>query len=156
MILHCVVFPHYTFLWPKDGPQWAKYVVSLKEIQRQLCFDVPTPTPRKSKCTIHLRSRSCNSAHVQHVSTVIMFTFTAFIHNNALDVLTQVIPCYKHDRSKERIRGQRDCVRWNVSKVGSCRNCEPTPLKKAVVGIISNNCSTEVSTMWKPVRHWPL
>ena len=20
MILHCIVFPHYTFLWPEDGP----------------------------------------------------------------------------------------------------------------------------------------
>jgi len=28
-----------------DGPQWPKHVVSLiKQIQRQLCFDVPTPS----------------------------------------------------------------------------------------------------------------
>ena len=35
---------HYSiFLWPEDGPQWPKPVVSLvKQIQRQLCFDVPT------------------------------------------------------------------------------------------------------------------
>jgi hypothetical protein len=34
-------FPHYTFLWPEDGPQWSKHVVSLiNRIQRQLCFDV--------------------------------------------------------------------------------------------------------------------
>ena len=30
--------------WPEDGPQWPKHVVSLiKQIKRQLCFDVPTP-----------------------------------------------------------------------------------------------------------------
>ena len=38
-------FPHYIFLWPEVGPQWPKHVVSLiKQIQRQLCFDVPTPS----------------------------------------------------------------------------------------------------------------
>ena len=38
-------FPHYTFLWPEDGQQWPKHAVSLiKQIQRQLCFDVPTPS----------------------------------------------------------------------------------------------------------------
>ena len=37
MILHCVVFPHYTFLWPEDGPEWPKHVIRLiKQIQRQL------------------------------------------------------------------------------------------------------------------------
>ena len=41
--VHCIVSPHYTFLWHEDGPQWPKHVVSLiKQIQRQLCFDVPT------------------------------------------------------------------------------------------------------------------
>ena len=44
--LTCIVFPHYTFLWPEDGPQWPKYVVSLiKQIQRLLCFDVYLPPP---------------------------------------------------------------------------------------------------------------
>ena len=44
MILHCIVCPYYTFLWPENGPQWPKHVDSLiKQIQRQLCFDVPTP-----------------------------------------------------------------------------------------------------------------
>ena len=44
MILYCIIFSHYTFSWPEDGPQWPKHVVSLiKQIQRQLCFDVPTP-----------------------------------------------------------------------------------------------------------------
>ena len=43
MILHCIVFPHYTFLWPEDGPQWPKHVVSLtKQMQGQLCFFVRT------------------------------------------------------------------------------------------------------------------
>jgi len=43
--LTCLVFLHYTFLWPKDGPQWPKHVVSLiKQIQRQSCFDIPTPS----------------------------------------------------------------------------------------------------------------
>jgi len=38
-------FPLYTFLCPEDGPQWPKHVVSLiKQIQRQLCFDVTTPS----------------------------------------------------------------------------------------------------------------
>jgi len=39
-------FPHYTFLWPEDGPQWPKHVVIslINRIQRQLCFDVPTPS----------------------------------------------------------------------------------------------------------------
>ena len=42
---HCIIFPHYTFLWPEDGPHWPKHVVSLiKHIQRRLCFDVPTPS----------------------------------------------------------------------------------------------------------------
>ena len=30
-------FPHYTFLWPEDGPKWPKHVVSLiNKIKRQL------------------------------------------------------------------------------------------------------------------------
>ena len=45
MILPCILFPHYIYLWPEDGPRWPKHVVSLiKQIQRQLCFDVPTPS----------------------------------------------------------------------------------------------------------------
>ena len=45
MFLYCIFSPHYIFLWPEDGPQWPKHVVSLiKQIQRQLCFDVPTPS----------------------------------------------------------------------------------------------------------------
>ena len=43
-------FPHYIFLWPDDGPQWPKHVVSLiNRIQRQLCFDVPTLSPLVAK-----------------------------------------------------------------------------------------------------------
>ena len=38
-------FPLYTFLWPEDGPKWPKHVVNLtNRIQRQLCFDIPTPS----------------------------------------------------------------------------------------------------------------
>ena len=44
MFLYCIFSPHYIFLWPEDGPQWPKHVASLmKQIQRELCFDVPTP-----------------------------------------------------------------------------------------------------------------
>jgi len=45
MFLYCVFSPHYTFLWHEDDPQWPKHVVSvISRIQRQLCFDVPTPS----------------------------------------------------------------------------------------------------------------
>jgi len=40
--LYCIFSPNYIFLWPEDGPQWPKHIVSLiNRIQRQLCFDVP-------------------------------------------------------------------------------------------------------------------
>jgi len=44
MFLYHIFSPHYIFLWPEDGPQWLKHVIILiNRIQRQLCFDVPTP-----------------------------------------------------------------------------------------------------------------
>jgi len=46
MFLYCI-FPHYIFfLWPEDGPQWPKHVVSLIDrIQRQLVFSRTPPPP---------------------------------------------------------------------------------------------------------------
>ena len=36
--------PLYTFLWPEDGPQWPKHVVSINKYDtRQSCFYVPHP-----------------------------------------------------------------------------------------------------------------
>ena len=45
MFLYCIFSPDYIFLWPEYGPQWPKHVVSLiNRTQRQLCFDVHTPS----------------------------------------------------------------------------------------------------------------
>jgi len=42
-VLILYISPH-IFLWPEEGPQWPKHVVSLiNRIQRQLCFEVPNP-----------------------------------------------------------------------------------------------------------------
>jgi len=39
------IFRSQKFLWPEDGPQRPKHVVSItNSIQRQLCFDVTTPS----------------------------------------------------------------------------------------------------------------
>ena len=44
VFLYCVFSPHYIFLWPEDGAQWPKHVISqISRIQRLLCFDVPLP-----------------------------------------------------------------------------------------------------------------
>ena len=36
--------------WPEDGPQCAKHVVFsiINRIQRELCFDLPTPSSKQS------------------------------------------------------------------------------------------------------------
>jgi len=58
--LTCIVFPHYTFLWPEDGPQWPKHFVSLiKQTQRQLCFDY-LPRPNELYLIYYLSPLACS------------------------------------------------------------------------------------------------
>ena len=46
MIIFCIVFPLYTFLWPEDGPQWPKHVVVsiINRIQDSCVLTYPTPS----------------------------------------------------------------------------------------------------------------
>jgi len=42
--LTCIVFAHYTFLWPADGPQTETCRQPNKTDTKTVVFDVPTPS----------------------------------------------------------------------------------------------------------------
>ena len=42
-------FPHYIFLWPEDGPQWAKHVVSLIKTYKGSCVLTYVPPSKKRR-----------------------------------------------------------------------------------------------------------
>jgi len=54
MFLYCIFSPYYIFLWPRMAHSGRNIVVSLiKQIQRQLCFDVSTPSYFRALKTTH-------------------------------------------------------------------------------------------------------
>jgi len=65
MIVHCIVFLIIYFFLPEDGPRWPKRVVVsvINSLQRQLCFDIPSPSHARnslysSLCFFNLCFRS--------------------------------------------------------------------------------------------------
>ena len=46
VIILCIVFPRYTFLWPEDGPHWPKHVVvsTINKIQDSCVLTYRTPS----------------------------------------------------------------------------------------------------------------
>ena len=61
MIILCIVFLLYTFLWPEDGPQWPKHVVvsTINRIKNRCVLTYPTPSLDR----IMLLSCSCVCIH---------------------------------------------------------------------------------------------
>ena len=63
-------FPLYTFLWPEDGPQWPKHVVSIINRTQDSCvLTYPTPSLRELFCFVM-------PENVSHLKRAISFLTT--------------------------------------------------------------------------------